>query len=102
MKSKVPLYDTLNIQMRGFDFAVLENYQKIVDNVARNMDINVEDAWATPAQELQITTYKRNSEIVDSKYLLKNYERTVQVTDISAMQVRSCNSSCFNDLTIIT
>lgn len=101
MKSKVPLYDTLNIQMRGFDFAVLENYQKIVDNLAKNMDINVEDAWATPAQDLQVVTYKRDSEIVDTKYLLKNYERTVQVTDITAMQVRGYSSFCFNNLTTI-
>lgn len=87
MKSKVPLYDTLNIQMHGFDFAVLENYQKVVHNLAKSMDINVEEAWATPAQSLQITTYKPNSEIVENKYLLKNYERTVQVTDISAQEV---------------
>lgn len=88
MRSKVPLHDKLNIQMRGYDFAVLENYQKLVHNLASNMDIEVEDAWGTPAQELQIITYKPNSEVVDSKYLLKNYERTVQVTDISAMEVQ--------------
>lgn len=87
MKSKVPLYDTLNIQLRGYDFAILESYQKLVHNIAKNMDVNVEDGWATPAQDLQISTYKPNSEIVASQYQLKRYERTVQVTDISALQV---------------
>lgn len=75
--------------MRGYDFAVLESYQKLIHNLAKNMDINVEDAWATPAQHLQIVAYKPNSEVLDSKYFLKNYERTIQVTDISAPQV--CN-----------
>lgn len=87
MKSKIPIYDTLNIQMRGYDYSVLESYQKLVCRIATNMDINVEDAWAIPAQHLQIVTYKPNSEIVDSKYLLKNYERTVQITDINGPQV---------------
>lgn len=87
MKPKIPLYDILNIQMRGYDYAILESYQKLVHRIATNMDINVDDAWATPAQHLQIVTYKPNTEIVDSKYSLKNYERTVQVTDISGPQV---------------
>lgn len=87
MKSKIPLHDTLNIQMRGFDYSILESYQKLVNRIATNMDINVEDGWATPAQQLQITTYRPNSEIVESKYSLNNYERTVQITDISGPQV---------------
>lgn len=87
MKSKLPLYDTLNIQMRGYDFPVLESYQKLVHNIAKNMDVEVEDAWATPAQHLQVSSFKPNSEIVANQYLLKKYERTVQVTDISALQV---------------
>lgn len=87
MKPKVPLYDTLNIQLRGYDFPVLESYQKLLHNIARNMDVNVEDAWAIPAQDLQVSNYKPNSEIVATQYFLKKYERTVQVTDISALQV---------------
>lgn len=87
MKSKVPLHDTIDIQMRGFDYTILESYQKLLHRIANNMDINVEDAWAIPAQHLQIATYKPNSEILDSRYLLKNYERIVQITDISGPQV---------------
>lgn len=89
MKSKVPLYDTLNVQLRGYDYPVLESYQKFLHTMAKNMDIDVEDCWATPAQELQISTYKPQSEIVANTYLLKKYERTVQITDISAFQVHS-------------
>lgn len=87
MKPKTPLYDTLNIQLKGYDFAVLESYQKFVHRLAKNMDINVEEGWATPAQDLQITSYKPNSEIVENQYRLKNYHRTVQITDVSTPQV---------------
>lgn len=87
MKSKVPLYDTLNIQLRGHDFAVLENFQKFVHSIAKNADVDVEDCWGVPAQDIQVSTYKPNSEIVTNQYLLRNYERTVQITDVSAQQV---------------
>lgn len=87
MKPKYPLYDTLNIQIRGYDFPIVENYQKFVHNLLQNMDINVEDSWAVPAQDLKLTTFKPNSEIASSQFNLKLYERTVQITDVSSLQV---------------
>lgn len=94
MKPKVPLYDTLNIQLRGYDFPVLESYQKYLHNMIKNMDINVEDAWACPAQELQISTYKPKSEIVNTQYKLLMYSRTVQITDVSTTQVKEKIKVC--------
>lgn len=87
MKSKIPLYDTLNIQMKGYDYPILEHFQKLIHNLAKNMDINVEDAWALPHQDLSISTYKPNSEIVQSQYKFKLYHRTVQITDVTSIQV---------------
>jgi large subunit ribosomal protein L48 len=45
MKPKIPIYDTLNVQMKGYDFVLLENYQKMVYKIAKMMDINVEDGY---------------------------------------------------------
>jgi large subunit ribosomal protein L48 len=45
-KTKIPLYTTLNIQLKGYDFPVLENYQKLVHKIAESMDIEVEDGYA--------------------------------------------------------
>ncbi|KAL1506371.1 hypothetical protein ABEB36_005745 [Hypothenemus hampei] len=85
LQSKIPLYDTLNIQLRGYDYPILESYQKYLHNLIKNMDINVEDAWALPAQELQISTYKSQSEVVNHQYKLSIYDRTIQITDISTV-----------------
>ncbi|KAH1021161.1 hypothetical protein HUJ04_010709 [Dendroctonus ponderosae] len=63
MRPKVSLYDTLNIQLRGYDYPVLESYQKYIHNIIKNMNVNVEDAWAIPAQDFQISTYKPLSEV---------------------------------------
>lgn len=43
MKSKVPLYDTINIQLKGYDFPILESYQRYVHKLATNLDIAVEE-----------------------------------------------------------
>lgn len=77
------MYDTLNIQLRGYDYAILESYQKFIHNLLKNMDINVEDAWATPHQDIQVTVLKPNTETVNTQYNLKLYDRTVQITDVS-------------------
>lgn len=87
MKPKHPLYDTLNIQIRGYDYPVVESFQKCVHAVAKNMDIDVEDCWGVPAQDLRLTTFKPNSEIPNSQFNLKMYERNVQITDISSIQM---------------
>ncbi|GJQ78803.1 putative ribosomal protein, L48 [Trypoxylus dichotomus] len=87
MKSKIPLYDVLNIQIKGYDYPVLESFQKLIHSLAKNMDINVEDAWALPHLDLSVSTYKPKSELVDNQYNLKVYRRTVQVTDISSIQL---------------
>lgn len=39
------MYNTLNIQLKGYDFAVLENYQRFVHKIADNMNIEVEDGY---------------------------------------------------------
>lgn len=83
----MPLYDTLNIQIRGYDYPVLENFQKWIHNIVINCNVNVEDSWAIPHQDLQIITYKTNSEVINSQYKLKVYQRTVQITDINSLQV---------------
>lgn len=43
MKPKIPLYPTINIQVKGYDYPVLEQFQKLVHQLAENMDIDVEN-----------------------------------------------------------
>ncbi|CAG9823122.1 unnamed protein product [Phaedon cochleariae] len=87
MKSKIPLHDLINIQLKGYDYPVLENYQKFLHHLLKNMEVNVEECWAAPAQHMQISAYKPKSEIVNAQYNLMIYERTLQITDISSFQL---------------
>ncbi|XP_059473652.1 uncharacterized protein LOC132195574 [Neocloeon triangulifer] len=84
MKSKIPLYDAVNIQLKGYDYPVLESYQKLLHNLLSNMDLDVEDCWATPPKKLKINTFKPNSSVVDKEFKLNIYERNVQIVDVPA------------------
>lgn len=76
-----PVYDLLNIQLKSYDFTVLEHYQKYVHKTANNMGLDVTDSWATPAQTFQIKTFKPQSTVISESYKLNMYERNVQISE---------------------
>uniref|UniRef100_A0A182PQC8 Small ribosomal subunit protein uS10 domain-containing protein n=1 Tax=Anopheles epiroticus TaxID=199890 RepID=A0A182PQC8_9DIPT len=84
LKPKYPLYDTLNVTIKGYDFPLLESYQKFIHNVADSMDLEIADAYAQPPQKLNVQKFKPNSSVIDSEYKLTVYERTVQVEKVQA------------------
>jgi ribosomal protein L12E/L44/L45/RPP1/RPP2 len=40
--------------MKGYNFDILESFQSYVHNLAENMGVDVEDAWATPARSYKV------------------------------------------------
>nr|CAI5850188.1 unnamed protein product [Callosobruchus analis] len=87
IKSKTPLYDTLNIVLSGYDYPILENYQKQLHSILKNIEIDVEESWPLPPQYIQVSTYQPKSELVQSQYLLKNFARIIQITDVPSVKV---------------
>lgn len=79
MKSKIPLHNDLNIQFKGYDYPVLENYQKFVHKLLKGFEINIEESWGVPAAHSHILRYKPKSSVIDSEYKLKLFERNIQV-----------------------
>lgn len=84
LKPQVPVYDLINIQLKGYDYTVLEHYGKHVHKIAVNMDIEVTDAWASPHQAVHITNKEANTSKVLHNYYLNLYERNIQVTKMAA------------------
>lgn len=70
--------------MSGYDYPILENYQKFIHDVCESLDLCVEDGWALPAKEETITRFKPFSSIVETSYTLKTYKRVIQVSDVKA------------------
>ncbi|GFT83865.1 ribosomal_S10 domain-containing protein [Nephila pilipes] len=83
-KPQVPVYERLNIQMKAYDFTVLEHYAKHVHKIARNMDFEVTDAWATPHEAWKVTNHEPGTTKVSSECVLNKYERNIQITNLPA------------------
>lgn len=43
LKPKVPVYEALNFQIKGYDFSILEKYQSFLHRTAEKMSLDVED-----------------------------------------------------------
>jgi len=81
----IPTYPPINIQMKGYNFDVLESYQSYVHNLAENMGVDVEVAWITPAKSYKIATYHEGSTRIKSEIGLHQYERNVQVVNLRSV-----------------
>ena len=81
----VPTYPPINIQIKGYNFDVLESCQSYVHKLAENMGINVESAWATPAKTYSLNTFKEGGILVKDSYVLNLYERNVQLTGLRSI-----------------
>merc|ERR1719402_538695 len=79
----IPTYPPLNIQMRGYNFDLLESFQSYVHNLAENMGVDVHDAWVTPPRTFKICTFFEEGTRVRDEHNLNLYERNVQVVGLS-------------------
>jgi large subunit ribosomal protein L48 len=84
LKLPHPTYDVLNFKITGYDYPVLESYQRFVHKIAESMDLNVSECWAHPPQKTKVLRYKQNSSNVEAEYNLTTYERFIQISDIQA------------------
>nr|CAG4651534.1 EOG090X0MUO [Simocephalus serrulatus]SVE94665.1 EOG090X0MUO [Simocephalus serrulatus] len=79
---QIPLYEPLNVQIKSYDFTILEKFSGYIHKTAENMGLEVEDCWATPCKKYKIQNYKPFSTQTDSVYQLNLYERNVQIVDL--------------------
>jgi len=87
-KPKYPLCPAVNVQIRSYDFAVLENCGKHLHAILDRLDLDVDDAWASPSQNFQISRYQPGGgSVVDAEYTLKLYERNYQILDMPSVRV---------------
>ncbi len=75
------------MQIRGYDFHVLENYQSFVHNLIENMGVDVSDSWSTPCKSYTVKTYQPGGTTVKDTYALDLYERNVQIDAITSVDL---------------
>nr|CAG4645986.1 EOG090X0MUO [Lynceus sp. MCZ IZ 141354] len=79
---QIATYETLSVEIKGFEFPVLESFSSFIHKTAEHMGLDVESCWATPKKCIDVTKYKPMSTIVESKYSLDVYHRTVKLVDV--------------------
>ncbi|XP_058828796.1 large ribosomal subunit protein mL48 [Topomyia yanbarensis] len=84
LRPKYPVHNTLNFSIKGFDYPILESYQRFIYNVADSMDLDTVDCWAYPPKKLNVQKFKPASAVIESEYKLTVYERNVQIMNLQA------------------
>ncbi|RUS78596.1 hypothetical protein EGW08_013631 [Elysia chlorotica] len=78
----IPEFESIHINMRGFDYPILESFAKYVHKSVNTIFQLESDAWPAPAKSTQVKTFHPNSTAVNDKYDLQKYERIVMVEDV--------------------
>lgn len=84
LKPQYPTYDVINLEITGYDYPVLESYQRFVDRIAKSLDLEISQGWAHPPTKKKIIRYKENSTNISSEYNLTTYKRYLQLTDVQS------------------
>ncbi|EDW11113.1 39S ribosomal protein L48, mitochondrial [Drosophila mojavensis] len=84
LKPKFPQYESLNVQIKGYDYPLLESYQRFLHGVAEYLDLDVSDCYALPPQQTQVQRLRPNSTVIESEYKLTTYERSLLLNNVDA------------------
>lgn len=79
-----PNYELLNINIHGYDFAVLDTYYKYLERLCNSFKVNVVEAYAMPCRSFKIKTYQPFSSNLDKEYKLNNYHRVVRIKNLKS------------------
>lgn len=84
LKPQHPTYDVINLEISGYDYPLIESFQRFVDRIARSLSIDISQGWAHPPCKKKIILYKENSTNVSTEYNLTTYKRYLQLTEVQA------------------
>ncbi|CAL1527564.1 unnamed protein product [Lymnaea stagnalis] len=87
LEPDVPEYKAIHIQVKGYDFPVLESYSKYIHQLVKNIFKLESDLWASPARSTEARTYHPRSSTINEKYSLIKYDRTVMVENVATTTV---------------
>lgn len=84
LKPQVPFYELLNVQLKGYDHAVLDEFMSFVVRMTRRMKLKVNSKWITPNESFRFDCLQPQSYVVEYSNVLHVYERNVQIKYVPA------------------
>lgn len=82
LKPTVPFYGVHNIQLKGYDHVMLDEFRRFVFRILAKLDIKVKDKWNTPSEEFSVETLQNESYGVEDSIKINVYERTIQIDEL--------------------
>lgn len=82
-KPDEPTYKPLDINLKGYDFVTVESFAKYVHHLTAELGIESK-MFPVPARSYGVSSFKPNSNNIESVYDLTMYHRTIQVTDMKS------------------
>jgi large subunit ribosomal protein L48 len=79
-----PNYELLNINLKGYDYSVLDVFYKFVEKLCDSLKIEVVEAYAMPARKFKIKTYQQFSSNLDREYELNTYHRIIRIKSLKS------------------
>lgn len=80
IRPNVGYYKYLNLQLRGYDFVILEKYQSHLHRFMLNkIHMITSSTWSTPHQEIKLDVLIDKSTAIDFTTNLRIYERNIQI-----------------------
>lgn len=80
-RAAVGFYELVNLQLKGYDFVVLEKYQSYLHKTMKKLDFKVSKAWSAPHQDLQVENLADRSTAIEHSHKIKVYERNIQMKE---------------------
>ncbi|KAH8409420.1 hypothetical protein KR222_003796, partial [Zaprionus bogoriensis] len=84
LKPKFPQIESLNVQIKGYDYPLLESYQRFLHSTAEYLGLDVSDCYALPPQKTQVQRLRPSSAVIEAEYKLTTYERNLQLNNVDA------------------
>ena len=82
-----PLYPLTNIQIKGYDFGLVESFQDFIHDFVENCGIDVKEKWSVQAQTVKVETYATGGTEIKDTYNLAIYERNVQLLNLRSVDM---------------
>lgn len=87
LKPSIPYYEYYNFQLKGYDFAVLEQFARLIQRLCVDAGVKLESFWPVPARLIKLETYAIDSSFVETTEEVKIHQRTVQVKHLTTTQL---------------
>ena len=87
LKPQIPFYDLVNVQVTGYDFAVLEEYIRFIQKIGKDLNLKLVKFWPQPATCWKYDRYKDSSSIIETSDTIKLYERNVQIKHLTTKDI---------------